>query len=262
MKQLLIPVSDKNRETCELGAADYRYLVSVLRKRVGDIVPVGFSDGSQISATITEIDALKKAVHLQFIPQNTETEKPDEDAYRIILLQWLLKAQKMDAVVRQATEIGVCGIIPVIGEFSVVQSLSEGKAGRYERIVREARQQSGSRVQTMIHSAVSPEEAILAVSDYGKSPAKSLVKICFTEKSIATKKLHEVLAYIPKTVVIAIGAEGGFSNAEYELLYNAGFVQCHFDTNVLRAETACVYALAAVQTILKENKTWQLKELT
>jgi 16S rRNA (uracil1498-N3)-methyltransferase len=59
---------------------------------------------------------------------------------------------------------------------------------------------------------------------------------------------------------LAIGPEGGMSARELDLLASAGFSCVHFRTNILRAETAAIYALAAVQSALTESEKWQLKE--
>ena len=50
------------------------------------------------------------------------------------------------------------------------------------------------------------------------------------------------------------------SRTETDMLRSAGFQSLHFKTNVLRAETAALYAVAAAQTIINEADQWQLPE--
>ena len=54
-------------------------------------------------------------------------------------------------------------------------------------------------------------------------------------------------------VAVAIGPEGGFSEEEADMLKGIGFAVIRLKTNILRAETAAIYALATVQTLLTER---------
>ena len=54
-----------------------------------------------------------------------------------------------------------------------------------------------------------------------------------------------------KRAAIAVGSEGGISPDEVKLLEEKGlFVPVHFDVNILRCETAALYGIAAVQTMI------------
>jgi 16S rRNA (uracil1498-N3)-methyltransferase len=76
-----------------------------------------------------------------------------------------------------------------------------------------------------------------------------------------TKTVHEVLSKSDiKKVAIVIGSEGGISPSEIQELSLNGFIPIHFDTNILRCETAALYGIAAVQCALLENKKWEFKE--
>ena len=50
--------------------------------------------------------------------------------------------------------------------------------------------------------------------------------------------------------VYAVGSEGGISPSECELFLSRGFKAVHFNTNILRCETASLYAAAAIQSAL------------
>lgn len=178
----------------------------------------------------------------------------------IILLQWVLKGAKTDTVVRQAAEAGVRAIVPVIGDFSVAKKQNPAQLERYRRIIREARQQSGSSVDTVILEPVPLADALNALPQF--VPAHGAVFGMCSEVRGASVSVHTLLAAKPSAIVLAVGAEGGISDAEKALLEAAGFQTIHFNTNVLRAETAAVYAIAAAQTIINEADQWQLHEYT
>ena len=58
-------------------------------------------------------------------------------------------------------------------------------------------------------------------------------------------------------MALFIGPEGGFSPAEVELLNSFECRPVYLHTNVLRAETAAIYAIGAVQTIVGEKNQWK-----
>ena len=59
---------------------------------------------------------------------------------------------------------------------------------------------------------------------------------------------------------IAVGSEGGISEKEISILQENGFYLVHFKTNVLRAETASLYGIAAIQTAITELEEWHTHE--
>lgn len=290
MKQFLVENYVRSVPELKLSGKSFKYLLRVRRHRVGDILALTFPNGEKFPYRISDIDAGSSEVTLQRCEPGADGEKDRGEhellqglseletcsSFRIILLQWLLKGGKMDSLVRQATEIGVRWIVPVCGEFSLVRNPGANKRERYQRIIKEARQQSNSPVASDITEAKNLDEAlallpqlITVAANETKQPSASKtnrqtpcdsVKICCTEKSGKTKTMHELAAQDFKVAVIAVGCEGGISDAEYKMLEAAGFAYCHFNTNILRAETAGIYALAALQTIKTEETVWQLKE--
>jgi 16S rRNA (uracil1498-N3)-methyltransferase len=74
------------------------------------------------------------------------------------------------------------------------------------------------------------------------------LKLFFYEKESAQslRAVREKWAR-PKTVVLAVGAEGGFSTAEAILAATHRFEPVHLGPRILRAETAAITALSLVQ---------------
>ncbi|MFO7849920.1 MAG: RsmE family RNA methyltransferase [Spirochaetia bacterium] len=171
----------------------------------------------------------------------------------IHLFQCLLKGKKMDCVIRKAVEAGVRRLIPVKSDYTIPvydDDKENKKRRRWEAIVREAVQQSGSAVVTELSE---PTELAQISNFFGKND----LALFFHHEPLDQSSLHRYLSHYPKRVAIAIGPEGGFSSRETEILRRAGFYPVHLHTNVLRAETAAVYALGAVQTILTERAFWK-----
>lgn len=176
----------------------------------------------------------------------------------ITLVQSLAKGPAMDLVLRQAAEAGVSRLIPLAAERSVVRDSggAEGRAGRRreraERIVREGLQQSGSPIATAVE-----ETASLAGLGALLGPARpGSLRLLLHETPLAETGLHEYLGVAPEEIVLAVGPEGGFTDAEVAAFLALGFKPLHLPGAVLRAETAALYAVAAVQIILAERSTW------
>lgn len=274
MRQFVLPRFPEPGGALTLEGRDYRYLVQVLRKEEGERIDARLPDGRLCPFLVSSVD--RKAKTLVLIPAGGEdaslpggeTPLPGEsmpplagvpDGFpRIVLFQWVLKGPRMDQVVRQATETGVENIVPVIGDRCVSDESGPGRHSRWERIVREARQQSGSPVATRVHNAV-PASGV-PESWGGFASGRSAAAVVFTEAPLARKPLHRYLCDGPGLIALAVGPEGGMSVRELKILSGAGFESVHFKTNVLRAETCALYGIATVQNALTEFESWQLKE--
>ena len=274
MRQFIVSsVPDKNG-IISVSGKDFRYLRQVLRVKIGDMINVRLSDGTLSNTTVCNILENQKQIQLQICQKGSADESVTRgvQAEQIVssnssieywLFQFIPKASKMEQIIRQATECGIKNIVPVIGEYSQknnVLAMESSKKDRFLRIVREARQQSGSPVETTILDAVSLKEAISLWNeetlDDGEKAAVVLWECCEQ-----TKTVHEVLSKSDiEKVAIVVGSEGGISPSEIQELSLNGFVPIHFDTNILRCETAALYGIAAVQCALLENKKWEFKE--
>ena len=188
----------------------------------------------------------------------------------IWLLQCMPKASKLDDIVRQCTEIGVEKIFLVASDRSVANAGTGGgsKTERWNRIIKEARQQSASPVGTTLYAPAEMKDALANLKEClerrraknGTADGREQALLVMTEAPLHKKGLHEFVRAKPSTVVLAVGSEGGISPEELEMLAEFGFEPLHFSTNVLRSETAAIYGVSAVQSIMTEFELWQCKE--
>ncbi len=282
MRQFILPKDPAPDGTVVLCGGDYRYLSGVLRLSPDDPVEGRLPDGSLRSFRVASLDRRARTITLRPADERAGTggvaplvAVPPGFPF-MVLFQWRLKGPKMDLVIRQATEAGVAAIVPVSGERCVALSAGDARGGRLERIVREARQQSGSPVATELLDTV-PSSGVGAVWSELRARAGSFAQaddvtgsrsdrpaadraLVFTEAPLARKTLHRYLESGARSVALAVGPEGGMTDGEIDGLVAAGFECVHFATNVLRAETCALYAIAAVQNALMEIESWRSKE--
>lgn len=277
MRQFISKEFPDKKGLLRICGKDFRYLRQVLRLKPGDMLSVRFSDGTLQNTTVCAVDENSKEIVLQIcgksensenfdVTRGTKAEEIQNSSPEIeyFLFQYIAKPVKMEQIIRQATECGVKYVIPVCGEFSQKQnvlSMQHSKKERIERIVREARQQSGSPVETEILEPVSTENAIsfwqekksFGSADSSRQNSVALVLWERTEKTVSLKKIIQPEnSEKIKKIAIVVGCEGGISPAEIDLLLSAGFNAIHFPGNILRCETAALYGIAAVQSALNQ----------
>lgn len=260
MRQFLCPCQPDKKGRLSLSGKDYRYLVKVLRLREGGTIDARLPDGKLAVLRITAVGKTAVELCLDTADSGAAVQgvksSAIEDAFNsrleIWLFQFMPQPQKMDLIVRQAVECGVSKIIPVAGEFSQ-KSDAAGRLDRWKRIAREARQQSGSPVDTEILPCVSLKEAVSLWNEYKLQSQKiSRAFLLHENPEFGMKALVDADLRGADSVVaaIAVGAEGGISNSEMETFNEAGFLPVHFATNVLRTETAALYGTAVIQQYL------------
>ncbi len=253
MRIFILPPSFLGTTEFQLDKKDSHYLTRVLRLHIGDVFPGRDRQGNDWDLLLSEIG--KQTVLLTCTPavNLTANEHYVIKKNSMYLFQCICKGKKMDQIIRQSTEIGVSGITPVNSRYTIpvadsFSPVSQQKTQRWEVIIKEALQQSGSQVLTKLHQPQSFNELMdFLVDDY--------TGLFFHHEQISSKTLIETIseyklseARLP--LAILIGPEGGFSPEEVDKMKKTGLKPAFLNTNILRAETAAVYALAAVQTLL------------
>jgi len=260
--------------TIRLEGNDYRYLVRVRRLAVGECFPALLPNGAE---TLVQVLSISHNVLTGKCLANNEAAlvQPETQIPPIVLFQALPKGEKMDLIVRQAAEGGITEIVPFVSEFSVAKEKTGGqKYSRWERIIKEARQQSGSKIATSIRlSGAGLCMTKLELFEYWEELKKSgALGLLFHHptggttgtvgnKGLEQDSLHGYLDSIPSAVALVIGSEGGFSDNEVSLFLDKGFKPLTIGDTVLRTETAALYCSAAVRILLLEKNSWKLKRV-
>ena len=267
MKKFILPDPPDSLGKIYLKGNDFHYLVRIRRLGKGSFFKAFLPDG-----TVKELEILSinnEVLTAQCGPEKDTITKNSNVLPPVYLFQALLKGAKMDLIVRQAAECGISAVVPFVSEYSQVRIRAGGAASvnkdestektrRWNRIIREARQQSGSAIPTQINAPCNFDEIFLFWEQLNKKDAGG-VGIFFHQDHLESGTLHDHLGNKPGFVVMAVGPEGGFSPAETQRFKAAGFNSLVLGDNILRAETAALYGAAAIQTILSERASWLLK---
>ena len=239
---------------------DYHYLVNVRRLGAGSSFAATLPGGAEtLIRVLSTVDGILigqcEGISADGPPEGRGSIPP------IALFQGLPRGAKMDLIVRQAAEGGVSIIAPFESEYSTARlkmdsgTANAAKVKRWERIIREARQQSGSVTETQLRMPV----GFNSILDYWESLKKQYRRpkgILFHQEPLEKGSIHEYLGDSPDFAALAVGPEGGFSPREVSLLTTAGFRPFLLGDTVLRTETAALYGTAAIRIILLESESW------
>jgi len=253
MKHFVLQVPPGEGGIIRLYEKDYHYLVHVRRLKSGmsfdAILPGGTETKVRILSTRDNI----------LIGQCLEEEKtrPGSKLPPIALFQGLPRGAKMDLIVRQAAEAGVSLVVPFKSEYSQAAPGKDSgeKTKRWERIIKEARQQSGSVTETK----VLPPCGLDALLEYWGSIREKYSRplgILLHQEPLENGTFHGYLRNDPDFVVLAVGPEGGFSLGELTQFIKTGFRPLLMGNTILRTETAALYGIAAIRIILLESEAW------
>lgn len=211
--------------------SDAHQIKNVLRMQTGD--PLEMLDGSG-TKYLAKIKAIKKdLVVCEIIDQ---TSNISDHKVAITIAQCLPKHKKMDLIIQKCTELGASDIIPVVSERSISKS---DKLERWQRIAKEAAEQSGRPTIPKIHSLTTFNDVLLLISNY------DLALIPWElEEQTSTKTI--LRADQPRSIIVLIGPEGGFTKKEVETAIQAGFKSISLGKNILRTETASLALLSMI----------------
>jgi 16S rRNA (uracil1498-N3)-methyltransferase len=213
------------------------HVARVLRARVGQSLTLFDGCGGEYDASILEIGRRGVQVRID-LQRPIERESP----LRVTLLQALARGERMDFIVQKATELGVAAIVAWGGERSVVRLDSAALARRcthWRAVAISACEQCGRNRVPRIDAAADLAGAC------AQSEAGSLRLQLAPD---AERTLSSVAGQSP-SISLLIGPEGGFSDDELALAQQHGFQLCRLGPRVLRAETAPLAALAALQAV-------------
>ena len=242
MPQFLLAEARPHVEV-ELSGADYHYLVRVRRMTAGGTLTVVDGAGTRYRATVTRL--ADRTLHLSIGPPLPAAALLP--AHRLTLIQALPKGALMDRIVRQATELGVAAIVPVVAARTQgwrEPAAAARKRARWQRIAGQAVQQSG---------AVAPSIcAPLELAQYLDQRTPAPLELTFHPVAAPLQEVPVSHLRLQRTLEVrcAVGPEGGFSVAERELFRSCGFCSVALQAGVLRVDTAAVAALAAVGQLL------------
>ncbi|WP_288580271.1 16S rRNA (uracil(1498)-N(3))-methyltransferase [uncultured Veillonella sp.] len=238
MKKIFIPTPLD--ETIELPKDVTHHVLHVFRHNMEKPITVTGSDNRCGIYQITEeVDGKAQAKLIEYVDANLAS-------YRTILVQSLLKGEKLEWVLQKVTELNVDTIYLVPTANCVAkydEKKLQSKVNRWEKIMLEAAQQCGRNHlptlvvgETLLQALDIESEALklVAYENEAGQTIKDVLKTLHSDKSVTD-------------VLICIGPEGGYQEKEINAIIKYSGKSVSLGNTILRAETAAIGSLAMIQ---------------
>ena len=225
-----------------LEGDEFHHLANVMRSRVGERVCIFNGDGIFYFGNVKTIS--KKYAEIEI---TDETKSNSEPEIELSVYQALAKGDKLSLIMQKITEIGASELALFESKFCDVKSNTHKKE-RMDSIAVSAAKQCGRASITKNSGIYSIKEVASHIKDfdafyvaYENKDGLTLVGDLLKNKSSLKK------------VAIMIGAEGGFSTDEINLLEENGAKIVSLGNRILRTETASIVTAGVIMQILEEK---------
>ncbi|NJR16129.1 MAG: 16S rRNA (uracil(1498)-N(3))-methyltransferase [Calothrix sp. CSU_2_0] len=233
LQRIVISPSQLQDKQISLTREQLHYLVRVLRSHNGDrFIAIDGTGKWWLTKLQGEFGTVLELL-------DVKTELP----VSINLLVALPKGNGFDDVVRACTELGVANIVPVLSDRTLLNP-SQQKLERWRRIAIEATEQSERAIIPTILEPMSFKAALSALTAEqkyiceGRGNNPHLLSYLQNQEKVTNNQ-----------IIIAIGSEGGWTDAELELAIKTGYQPVSLGKRILRAITAPTVALSLISAV-------------
>ena len=224
-----------------------RHLDSVLRSKPGDPVELRDGEGHGWKGVI---ESMKDgAIQVRLLERQVLT---NESSLSITLALAFSRSEKMEQVIRHATELGVQRIAffrARRSQYGLKGDKIDKKHERWEKIAREALCQCGRARLPEIVVFQETEDFLRDVSEgetFGPCGLKLVALETAAEESLVSLK-HAVP--FCEQVLVVVGPEGGWTVEEVDLFKEYDLRSVHLGPRILRLETAALAIVSCVQLL-------------
>ena len=241
LPRFYVPHLDVSVREPTMPADEASHLTRVMRLGVGDEIAVFDGRGHEFRASV--ISAVRGKVRIELIEP---IEPAPEARVPIALVQAVLKGDKMDEVVRDATMMGVTAIDPVITARTIARQTGRDT----ERWTRVAVASAKQCRRATVPSIASPRrfEDWLATQAHGLPLI--LVEPSATSGDEGSLRLLE--DHAAGSIALIVGPEGGWADEERQRAIAGACVPVTLGGLTLRADAIPIAALAVVRFALRD----------
>jgi len=210
-----------------ISGQEFQHIVKVMR--LGKDAPIELTDGQGTLIKGSIADVQKNHVSIAITERIT---KPKPTYKTAVALSLLRTQERFEFFLEKATELGVTDILPMITHRTVSrpdQKQLVKKTDRWEKLIQAAAKQSKRVWFPKLHSVM---------------PFHETLSFDAEQKIIPHEKVSKPIDYLSlsQSVLFCVGPEGGFTEKEIEQAQEQGFMTCSLGSEILRAETAAIYA--------------------
>jgi len=236
--RLYVPSLDPRAPTVELPEDEAAHLRRVLRVKAGAAVRLFDGRGLEVAARVASVgrDAVVADI-------GDPVASAPEWGVQLTLAQAVLKGDKIDDVIRDAVMMGVAAVQPLLTARTDVPAaaFTRGRRlDRWQRIAVSSSKQCGRAVVPAVRAACSLPECLDAAR-------RSLTLMLVEPAAMPSGHTGRPPAAAPASVLLLVGPEGGWAEAEVDLALAAGCLPLSLGPRTLRADAAPLVALSVLQ---------------
>jgi 16S rRNA (uracil1498-N3)-methyltransferase len=229
-----------------LDGDEAHHLAHVLRLGAGDEVALFDGRGAERRGRVEAVG--RRDVQVRVLDAVEPTAEP---RVAVTLAQAALKGDRMDAVVRDATMLGVVAVQPLVTRRTVVPRSAvadERLRERWHRIAIASAKQCRRAVVPEIRAAVRFEEWVASARG-----AYMLVEPEGPPAEAGRYSVNDLLERAaPDAAAVVVGPEGGWDEMELQAAARAGCVELTLGARTMRADAAPLVVLAALRAVWRD----------
>lgn len=240
MQRYFISPEDLSQDRAVLSGDDAHHLRRVMRAEIGAEVILCDGTGKEYAAKVREFH--KDQVLLEIVEERKSFGEPRVNVW---IAQSLPKADKLETVIQKGTEVGVAQFLPFVSSRTIVQydkKKEQKRLQRWRKIAKEAAEQARRGKVPEVRETVNWKQLLA----YSKEAAVTI--FCYEKE--ASRQLRDVLRSVKRplsgSILIVIGPEGGFTEAEAAEAEEAGWLAAGLGRRILRTETAGLVAASCI----------------
>lgn len=224
-----------------LEGDEFHHLANVMRARVGEKVCLFNGNGVFYFGEITQIN--KKNAEILI---NYSEKSKNEPQINLTIYQALAKGDKLSLIMQKITEIGATELAIFDSDFCDVKA-NTTRVDRLETIAISASKQCGRASITKQSGVFKLKEVVEKIKDYDAFLVAYEAEDCLTLSNFLISNKPNL-----NNIAIMIGAEGGFSEKEIEMLKSNGAKIVSLGNRILRTETASIVCAGLAMQILEQ----------
>jgi 16S rRNA (uracil1498-N3)-methyltransferase len=235
------PDLDPASRAARLPPDEANHLTRVLRLGAGDEVAVFDGRGHEFRANVTS--AAREIVDVELLDPIVPAAEP---RVPLTLVQAILKGDRMDEVIRDATMMGVTAIEPVITARTIARR-SGRETERWSRVAISSAKQCR-------RATVPPIAPARPFDEWLKTQAHGLPLILVEPSAAAGNEssLRLLEHHAAGSIALIVGPEGGWTPEERDQATRGACVPVTLGGLTLRADAIPIAALAVVRFALKD----------